>query len=312
MTNSMIVGRVQQIWRYAVKSMAGEKLQVCEVGQKGIPGDRGWAVRDETTGEITNGKRIPLLMQCSATYRVAPASGVNTEADIVLSDATVTGTDDPDVHLHLSRVFGKQVTLWPVQPATATEFYRRAGTSARIAGRLTRFSTFRSLLPALTSFGTMNRQMREMFSREEGEPIPDLSKMPQEVLEFTSPLGTYFDAFPINLLTTASLAKMTQLNPAAIWDVRRFRPNFLVETSEELKGAVEAGWAGHVLRVGEVELKLEIPCARCGMTTHAQQDLPKDPSVLRTVVKEGNQNMGIYASVISGGRVRVGDVVELK
>jgi uncharacterized protein len=158
----------------------------------------------------------------------------------------------------------------------------------------------------------MNRQMREMFSREEGEPIPDLSKMPQEVLEFTSPLGTYFDAFPINLLTMASLAKMTQLNPAAIWDVRRFRPNFLVETSEELKGAVEAGWAGRVLRVGEVELKLEIPCARCGMTTHAQKDLPKDPTVLRTVVKEGNQNMGIYASVISGGRVRVGDVVELK
>jgi uncharacterized protein len=307
----MIVGRVQQIWRHAVKSMAGEKLQACEVGSKGIPGDRGWAVRNESTGEITNGKRIPLLMQCSATYREAPASGVNTDADIVLPDGTVTATDDADVHLHLSRVFGKQVTLWPLQPASATEFYRRAGTSARIAGRLTRFRSFRSLLPALTSFGTMNRQMREMFSREPGEPIPDLSKMPQEVLEFTSPPGTYFDAFPINLLTTASLQKMAQLNPSAIWDVRRFRPNFLVETSNELEGLVEAGWAGRVLKVGQVELKLEIPCARCGMTTHWQKGLPKDPSVLRTVVKEGNQNMGIYASVISGGRVREGDVVEL-
>ena len=136
--------------------------------------------------------------------------------------------------------------------------------------------------------------------------------MPQEVLEFTSPLGTYFDAFPINLLTTASLQKMAQLNPSAIWDVRRFRPNFLIETSDELDGLVEAGWAGRVLRVGEVELKLEIPCARCGMTTHAQKDLPKDSSILRTVVKEGNQNMGVYASVISGGSVNVGDVVELR
>ena len=307
----MMVGRVQQIWRYAVKSMTGEKLQACEVGFKGIPGDRGWAVRDESRGEITNGKRIPLLMQCSATYRKSPTSGVKTEADIVLSDGTFTATDDPDVNLHLSRVFGKRVTLWPLQPASATDFYRRAGTSARIAGRLTRFSSFRSLLPTLTSFGTMNRQMREMFSREADEPIPDLSKMPQEVLEFTSPLGTYFDAFPINLLTTASLQKMAQLNPAAIWDVRRFRPNFLLETSEELEGLVEAGWAGRVLKVGGVELKLEIPCARCGMTTHEQKDLPKDPSVLRTVVKEGNQNMGIYASVISGGRVNVGDVVDL-
>jgi len=307
----MIVGTVQQIWRHAVKSMAGEKLQACEVGSKGIPGDRGWAVRNESTGEITNGKRIPLLMQCSATYRETPASGVDTEADIVLSDGTITATDDPDVHLQLSRVFGKQVTLWPLQPASATEFYRRAGTSARVAGRLTRFRSFRALLPALTSFGTMNRQMREMFSREAGEPIPDLSKMPQEVLEFTSPLGTYFDAFPVNLLTTASLQKMAQLNPSAIWDVRRFRPNFLVETSDELEGLVEAGWVGRVLKVGEVQLKLEIPCARCGMTTHPQKDLPKDPSILRTVVKEGNQNMGVYASVISGGQVNVGDEVEL-
>lgn len=307
----MIVGRVQQIWRHAVKSMAGEKLQACEVGLRGIPGDRGWAVRDESRGEITNGKRVPLLMQCSATYREAPASGVNTEADIVLSDGTITATDDADVHLHLSRVFGKQVTLWPLQPASATEFYRRAGTSARLAGRLTRFSGFRALLPALTSFGTMNRQMREMFSREAGEPIPDLSKMPQEVLEFTSPLGTYFDAFPINLLTTASLQRMAQLNPSANWDVRRFRPNFLVETGDEMEGLVEAGWAGRVLRIGEVELKLEIPCARCGMTTHEQKELPKDPSILRTVVKEGNQNMGVYASVISAGLVKVGDVVTL-
>ena len=307
----MIVGRVQQIWHYAVKSMAGEKLPACKVGPRGIPGDRAWAVRDETTGEITNGKRIPLLMQCRASYRRPPASGVNTEADIILPDGTITATDDSEVHSHLSRVFGKQVTLWSLQPASNTEFYRRRGTSARIAGRLTRFSSFRSLLPALTSFGTMNRQMREMFSREAGEPIPDISKMPQEVLEFTSPLGTYFDAFPINLLTTASLQKMAQLNPSAIWDVRRFRPNFLVETGDQLEGLVEAGWAGRTLRLGEVELKLEIPCARCGMTTHPQKDLPKDPSVLRTIVKDGNQNMGIYASVISSGTVKVGDVVEL-
>ena len=307
----MIVGKVQQIWRHAVKSMAGEKLLACEVGTRGIPGDRGWAVRDETTGEITNGKRIPLLMQCSATYREAPTPGVNTQADIVLCDGNITATDDADVHSHLSRVLGKKVTLWPLQPASNTEFYRRKGASARIAGRLTRFSSFRSLLPTLTSFGTMNRQMREMFSREAGEPIPDISTMPQEVLEFTSPLGTYFDAFPINLLTTASIKKMAKLNPSATWDVRRFRPNFFVETEDGLEGPVEAGWVGRTLRLGQVDLKLEIPCARCGMTTHPQKDLPKDPSVLRTIVREGNQNLGIYASVISCGRVNVGDVVEL-
>ena len=307
----MKVGKVQQIWRHAVKSMAGEKLDECSVGAQGIPGDRGWAVRDETRGEITNGKRIPLLMQCRAIYRQPPMTGVHTDVDIVLPDGTITATDDPDVNAHLSRLFGKQVTLWPLQPAGNTEFYRRAGASARIAGRLTRFSSFRSLLPTLTSFGTMNRQMREMFSREAGEPIPDLSQMPQQVLEYTSPLGTYFDAYPINLLTTASLRKMEQLNANSIWDVRRFRPNFVVETNDELEGLVEAGWRGRRLRMGEVELKLEIPCARCGMTTHAQEDLPKDPTVLRSIVKDANQSLGIYASVITGGKVSVGESVDL-
>ena len=122
----MIVGRVLQIWRHAVKSMAGEKLEACEVGAQGIPGDRGWAVRDETSREITNGKRIPLLMQCSATYRTAPAAGVNTQAEIVLADGTVTATDEVDVDSQLSRLFGKQVTLWPLQPATNKAHYRRA------------------------------------------------------------------------------------------------------------------------------------------------------------------------------------------
>lgn len=308
----MKVGTVQQIWRHAVKSMSGEKLEACSLGEKGIPGDRAWAVRDEKTGEITNGKRIPLLMQCRAKYRHPPAVGVSTEVDIILPDGTITATDNPDVNSQLSRVFGKQVTLWPLQPASNTEFYRRAGVSVRIAGRLTRLKSFRSLLPALTSFGTMNRQMREMFSRDEGEPIPDISQMPQEVLEYTSPLGTFFDAFPINLLTTASLKRMAELNPNATWDVRRFRPNFVIETTDELRGLVEAGWAGRRLRLGAVELKLEIPCARCGMTTHAQLDLPKDSSVLRSIVRDANQNMGIYASVISGGKVRAGDSVELE
>ena len=307
----MTVGTVQQIWRYAVKSMSGERLDTCQLVSLGIPGDRGWAVRDEQRGEITNGKRIPQLMQCSATYRETPIAGAKTEADIVLPDGTHTATDDPEVNSHLSRVFAKPVTLWSLQPASDTEFYRRAGTSARLAGRLTRFSGFRSLLPTLSSFGTMNRQLREVFSREEGEPIPDISKLPQEVLEYTSPLGTFFDAYPINLLTTASLKKMSRLNPDAIWDVRRFRPNLVVETSKGLEELVEAGWSNRRLRLGNVELKLEIPCARCGMTTHQQKDLPKDPSVLRSIVKEANQNLGIYASVISTGRVSVGDSVEL-
>jgi hypothetical protein len=47
------------------------------------------------------------------------------------------------------------------------------------------------------------------------------------------------------------------------------------------------------------------------MTTQAQPGLPKDPSVLRTIVRDGNQNLGVYASVVSPGAVRIGDRVEI-
>jgi len=153
--------------------------------------------------------------------------------------------------------------------------------------------------------------VREYFSRETNEPIPDMSILPPEVLEFTSPPGTYFDAFPINVLTTASLEAMARFNPTAVWDVRRFRPNFLIQTNNEFEGLIEAGWNGRTLLLSAVELKCEIPTARCGMTSHGHSGHPKDPSVLRSIVKDANQNLGVYASVVQGGGISLGDPVEL-
>jgi uncharacterized protein YcbX len=69
---TITAGRVRELWRYPVKSMAGEKLDQSEVAENGFWGDRGWAIRDELTGEIHNAKRHPVLMQCSAVYRSAP------------------------------------------------------------------------------------------------------------------------------------------------------------------------------------------------------------------------------------------------
>ena len=292
--------------------MAGEKLEQCTVGTLGIPGDRGWAIRDETTGEITNGKNFPVLMQCAARYREAPGSDFIPQVDMILPDGTNIGSDANDVNARLTELLGKPVSLWPRRPAEDVEHYRRHSKIARVLGRLARFRAFRAALPALTSFGPAHEQLREGFSREPGEPLPDLSTLPPELIEFTSPLGTYFDAFPIHVLTTASLEIMARLNPAAKWDMRRFRPNFLIETRSDIKGLVEPEWSGRKLHVGGVELKCEIPTVRCGMTIQAQAGLEKDPSILRTIVKDADQNLGIYASVTTAGEVRVGDVVELR
>jgi len=308
----MRIGTVKEICRYAVKSMAGEKLEQCTVGTLGIPGDRGWAIRDETTSEITNGKNFPVLMQCSARYREAPAPGFIPNVDMTFPDGTTIGSDATDVNARLTELLGKPVSLWPLRPAEDLKHYRRHSRMARLFGRLARFRTFRAALPALTSFGPANEQLREGFSREPGEPLPDLSTLPPEVIEFTSPPGTYFDAFPIHVLTTASLDMMARLNPTAKWEMRRFRPNFLIETRADIKGLVEAEWGGRKLHVGGVELRCEIPTVRCGMTIQAQAGLEKDPSILRTIVRDADQNLGVYASVVGAGEVRVGDVVELR
>jgi uncharacterized protein YcbX len=148
------------------------------------------------------------------------------------------------------------------------------------------------------------------LGREPDEPLPDFSLFPSELFEFTSPPGTYVDAFPLHLLTTASLSAMARLHSAATWDVRRFRPSLLMATDDSLEGLVEAEWHGRTLRIGALAVRCEMPTARCRMTMLAQADLPNDATVLRTIVREAGQQLGIYASVIHPGRVAVGDVVE--
>src|SRR5687767_6844304 len=182
----MQIRTVKQIWRYAVKSMAGEQLESCTVGTLGIPADRGWAIRDEATGEITNGKNIPLLMQCEARYRESPGDGAIPHVVMRFPDGVELTSDLTDVNARLSDLLGRSVSLWPRQPATSLDFYRRKSKMARAFGRLARFRAFRSAIPALTSFGKANADLREAFDREPGEPFPVLSTLPPEILEFSS------------------------------------------------------------------------------------------------------------------------------
>jgi uncharacterized protein YcbX len=283
-----IVGRVLELWRYPVKSMGGERLEGATLSAMGIPGDRGWAVRDEAAGEIRGGKKLPQLMRCSARYVREPAGDTVPPAEITLPDGATITTDEPGVADRLSGLLGRTVTLWPLQPAEHRDHYRRG-------------------LPDKTD---LMDELRDIFGRLPDEPLPDLSVFPPEIMEFTSPLGTYFDAFPLHVLTTASLAALGGATPER-FDRRRFRPNVLVETDAGLRGLVEAAWGSRTLRIGEAVAALQVPTARCSMVTQPQPGLAKDPQVLRTIVRDAEQNLGIYATVVSPGPVRIGDPVEL-
>lgn len=121
--------------------------------------------------------------------------------------------------------------------------------------------------------------------------------------------GSYVDASPIHLLTTASLAWLEATLPAARVDERRFRPNFVVDWPGE--EPVEQDWIGRHLRVGEVELRITGPTERCGMVSMAHDDLPRDPAVLRHITRAAALNFGVYAEVLVPGRIVEGDAVAL-
>jgi uncharacterized protein YcbX len=284
-----VVGRVTELWRYPVKSMAGERHARLRLGARGIPGDRGWAVRDETAGEIRGAKKLPGLLACAARYLVEPSDATVPPAEIVLPDGGKVRSDDPAAAVRLSELVGRCVTLWPLQPATALDHYRRAAFDDP----------------------DMLAELRGIFGRTADEPLPDLSVFPPEIMEFTSPLGTYFDAFPLHLLTTATLATLAAHEPGARFDVRRFRPNVVIETPADVRGLAEVDWCGRTLAVGGARVQVTVPCVRCVMTTLPQAELPKEPRVLRTIVREAAQNLGVYATVVAPGEMAVGDSVTL-
>jgi uncharacterized protein YcbX len=158
----------------------------------------------------------------------------------------------------------------------------------------------------------MIAELRAIFGRLETEPLPDLSVFPPEIMEYTSPLGTYFDAAQLHVLTTASIATLAAKTPGARFDVRRFRPNVLVESPDGTTGLPEADWNGRTLVVGTARIRIDMGTARCVMTTLPQGDLPKDPSVLRTIVRDAAQNFGSYATIVTPGEVAVGDDVRIE
>jgi uncharacterized protein YcbX len=270
--------------------MGGERMQQASVCRLGVPGDRGWALRDETAGEVRGAKKFPALLRCKARYLSEPTGDDIPPAEITLPDGARVRSDEAGAAQALSRLLDTDVTLWPRRPPEDREHYRR-------------------VLPAVPS--DLEQELRQVFGRLPDEPLPDLGVFPPEILEFTSPLGTYFDAFPLHLLTTSTLGELSRHNATASFDRRRFRPNFLIELDGGGPGFVENDWSGKEIIVGALRVKIEMPVVRCSMTIQPQDELPQDPSVLRTIVREGGQNAGVYATIVSEGTVRIGDTVEV-
>lgn len=287
----MFVGRVGQLWRHPVKSMRGDRVTRAAVTEDfGFPGDRGWALRDEKAGEIRGAKRLTSLVRCHARYLVEPEGASAPPVEITFPGGETMTSDDERIDKTLSEFLDRPVSLWPRQPADDHEHYRRVPFSGE-------------------------HELREQIGLNPEDPLPDYSTLPAEVIEhlsqYATPRGTYFDTMPLSLLTTTSMTSLAELAPDSTVDSRRFRQNIIVDGGEEPSGFPEFDWVGRYLRIGEVRAEVVMPISRCVMVVLAQDDLPHDRPVLRSLVQHTGMNLGIYLRVREPGHINEGDPVEL-
>lgn len=266
------LGSVVSLWRYPVKSMVGEELNAADITERGLLGDRAYALMDPATGKVASAKnprkwaklfdfRAAFVEPPDTTRKIPPVR-------ITLPDGAIVTSEQSDVNNILSAVLGREVSLRTPAPKT----------------------------PSLEEYWP------DMDGLAHRETITD-EAMPPE---------TFFDLAVVHVLTTAAIDRLRDLYPQGRFEVRRFRPNIVVELSSGEKGFVEDAWIGQTLAIGaEVRLSITGPCPRCVMTTLAQGDLPRDSGILRTAAKYNQVNVGVYAAVLRGGTIRRGDGVRL-
>jgi uncharacterized protein len=272
---SQALGSVVSLWRYPVKSMLGEELNAAEVTERGLLGDRAYALVDSSDGKVASAKnprKWPHLFDFRAAFVDAPRHGTKLPpVRITLPEGRVVTSEQSDVNQILSRAVNREVALEVAE-----------------------------------------RGQREPTAEEYWPDIEGLDHR-DTVTDFNLPEGTFFDCAVAHLLTTATVDRLRELYPEGRFEVRRFRPNIVVETAGGVKGFVENDWIGGTLAIGDaVRLSLTGPCPRCVMTTLPQGDLAKDPGILRTAAQHNHANVGLYASVVRGGTLRRRDVARLE
>jgi uncharacterized protein YcbX len=276
--------KVEALYRYPVKSMLGDEIDAAVVGEQGFLGDRAYALIDQETGKIVSAKnprRWAVLFQCRATYLEEPrADSALPPVRVTLPDGSTVDSDDPEIDRVLSNAVERAVRLESIVPEGAV---------------------YESLSPVLE--GIDDSQEESIHDSGVGIVAP----------------GTFFDAAPLHVLTTASLARLADLAPESNFAVPRFRPNVVVD-ADGATGFVENEWVSHSISLGDVAASVFLAAPRCVMTTVAQPDLPRDLGVLQTIARHNRFDIpglgpsscvGVYALVTTGGVVRRGDRVEI-
>src|SRR5882762_6045221 len=100
------LGSVVSLWRYPVKSMMGEELNATEVTERGLLGDRAYALVDSSDGKAAtakNPRKWPGLFDFRASLLEPPVAAATVPpVRIALPDGTTVTSDQGDLNQILS------------------------------------------------------------------------------------------------------------------------------------------------------------------------------------------------------------------
>ncbi|TPG29683.1 MOSC domain-containing protein [Mycolicibacterium hodleri] len=289
--------RVSQLWRFPVKSMGGHRVDAVRIDRRGVHADRLWAIRDLENDVTASARRVPKLLGCSAAYVTEPTAdaGPGRVPDVMITfpDGAECASSDPAIHQLLSEFVGREVRLTALPPLDDTSQHRL------------------SMQQSKANFS--EAEVRRDFGLSESEALPDTTvfttKQILTLARFSTPPGTFVDLGPVHLMSSTSLASLSESGEP--YDVRRFRPNVLVEVDQPDTEFPEAAWVGGDVEIGSAAMHVTIPTIRCVVPTRPQPGLDLDRGLTRQLVDRTERFLGVYADVTRPGLLRVGDVVSI-
>jgi uncharacterized protein YcbX len=131
------------------------------------------------------------------------------------------------------------------------------------------------------------------------ELVRDAAGEPVTVEQIAAPQA--FDILPLLIATDGAAAYLKI-------DHRRLRPNILIA---DVAGLAERKWPGRIIAIGEARIHAEMLRDRCVMTTFHPDTQEQDPSVLQRIIRELDGSTALDSSVITPGRIHVGDAVHI-
>ncbi len=118
------------------------------------------------------------------------------------------------------------------------------------------------------------------------------------------------DAMPVSVVATETLRQL-EAGFGAPLGLARFRINVVIESDPAL--GRETDWCGGTLRFGDAgpSLVMSVGIQRCSMVTIDPATATRDPSVLRMVARDFDNQIGAYGTALHLGMLHVGDTVWL-